>query len=134
MKLLMQGACVVALVIVGVGLALHLSAGNLSTSSELAHDELAAGLVSIGDKLAIIIAIVIGLYAGQRSDWRWVGALGVFALVTLLAGPLGALTNTGDALFYIAPIVVALIALAYTFRMRGSLSPDRGWWRAPQQR
>jgi hypothetical protein len=133
MKLLMQGLCVVALMIVVVGLALHLSAGNLSTSSALAHDELATGLVSIGDKVAIIIALIIGLYAGQRADWRWVGALGVFALVTLLAGPLGALTNTGDALFFIAPIIVALIALAYTFRMHGSLAPDRAWWRAPQR-
>ena len=133
MKLLMQGLCVVALLIVVVGLALHLSAGNLSTPDELAHDALAAGLVSIGDKLAIVIAIIIGLYAGQRSDWRWVSALGVFALITLLAGPLGALTNTGIALFIIAPIVVALIALAYTFRMHGSLAPDRAWWRAPQR-
>ncbi len=133
MKLLMQGLCVVALMIVVVGLALHLSAGNLNTSSELAHDDLATGLVSIGDKLAIIIALIIGLYAGQRGDWRWVAALGVFALVTLLAGPLGALTNTGIALFFIAPIIAALIALAYTFRMRGSLAPDRAWWRAPQR-
>jgi hypothetical protein len=133
MKLLMQGLCVVALVFVGVGLALLLSAGNLSTASESAHAALGYGLVDLGDKLAIIIAIIIGLYAGQRADWRWVGALGVFALVTLLAGPLGALTNTGDALFFIAPIIVALIALAYTFRMHGSLAPDRAWWRAPQR-
>ena len=46
MKLLMQGLCVVALLIVVVGLALHLSAGNLSTPDELAHDALATGLVT----------------------------------------------------------------------------------------
>ena len=133
MKLLMQGLCVVALLTVVVGLALHLSAGNLSTSSEQAHDTLATSLVSLGDKLAIIIALIIGLYAVQRSDWRWVAALGVFALITLLSGPLASLTNTGIALFIIAPIVVTLLALAYTFRMRGSLAPNRAWWRASQR-
>lgn len=129
MKLLLQGACVVTLVLVVVGLALHLSAGNLSTASEQSHDALASGLIDLGDKLAIIIAIIMGLYAGQRSDWRWVAALGVFALITLLSGPLGALTNTGIALFIIAPVVVALLALAYSFRMQGSLAPTRAWWR-----
>jgi hypothetical protein len=133
MKLVVRMICVTTLALVLVGLALHLSAGNLTTVSEQTHDEMAGGLVNLGDKLAIIIALIVGLFAGQRSDWRWVVALAVFAFITLLSGPLSALTNTGPALYILSPIAVAVIALVYTFRMRGSLAPVHAWWRAPSR-
>jgi hypothetical protein len=129
MRVVLRVGCVLTALLVLVGLALHLSAGNISTASELAHDQLASSLVDLGAKLAIIITLITGLYGGQRGDWRWVIALVIFALVTLLSGPLSALTNSGVALYIIGPLAVALIALVYTYRMRGSLAPVHAWWR-----
>lgn len=129
MKVVLRVICVVALALVLVGLSLHLSAGNLSASSEVSRDALGAGLVNLGGKLSIIVAIIAALYAVQRNDWRWVIALAIFALCTLLSGPLSALTNTGVLVFVLAPAAVALIALIYTFRLRGDLSPTQAWWR-----
>ncbi len=124
MKLILRGACGVTLALVLVGLILHLSA-----ATDSARDALGVGLVDLGDKLSVIVALITGLYAGQRSDWGWLAALAVGALCTLLGGPLSAATNTGILIFVIAPLAVALIALVYTFRMRGGLAPTQAWWR-----
>jgi hypothetical protein len=129
MKLLLRGACVVTLILVVVGLALLISAGDGATASAVSRGEQGAGLVTIGDKLAIIIAALATFFAGQRNDWRWVAALAILALITLFSGPLSALTNTGILLFVAAPLLVAVVALVYSFRMRGSFAPVNAWWR-----
>lgn len=130
MKLLLRGACALTLVLVLVALALLLTAGDSNTSSTLTRIELAAGLVNIGAKLAVIVAALAAFFAGQQSDWAWLAALLILGLATLLSGSLSALTNTGDFVFFAAPLSVALVALVYSFRIRGNLAPTRAWWRA----
>lgn len=129
MRLVLRTACVVTFILVVVGLALLINAGDSSSASAVARGDLGAGLVSIGDKLAIITAVLAAFFAGQRSEWRWVAALVILALITLLSGPLSALTNTGLFLFFAAPLLVAVVALIYSFRMRGSFAPVNAWWR-----
>jgi hypothetical protein len=129
MKLLLRGVCVVTLIFTLVGLALLISAGNGNSASALSRGALGAGLVTVGDKLAIIIAAWAAFFAGQRSDWRWLAALVILGLVTLLSGPPSALTNTGLFLFFAAPLLVAVVAVIYSFRMRGSVAPVNAWWR-----
>ncbi|HET9111734.1 MAG TPA: hypothetical protein VFN78_12975 [Ktedonobacterales bacterium] len=124
MKLILRGACGVTLALVLVGLILLLSAAN-----DVSRDALGVGLINLGDKLSVILALITSLYAGQRSDWRWVAALALGALCSLLGAPLSAATNTGILIFVVAPLAVALVALVYTFRMRGSLAPTQAWWR-----
>lgn len=124
MKLILRGACVVTMALVIVGLLLHLSAAN-----DVSRDALGVGLINIANKLSVIVALITSLYAGQRSDWRWVAALAIGALCTLLGAPLSAATNSGVLIFVVAPLAVALIALVYTYRMRGGLAPTQAWWR-----
>lgn len=129
MKLMLRGACVVTFILVLVGLALLISMGDSSSASALTRGELAAGLVDIGAKLAIIVAALAAFFAGQRSDWGWVAALLILGLVTLLSGSLTVLLNSGVILFFAAPLLVAVVALVYSFRMRGSFAPVNAWWR-----
>lgn len=129
MRIVLRAACVLTLILVVVGLALLINAGDSSSVSAVSRGDLGAGLVNIGDKLAIIIAALAAFFAWQRSDWRWVAALVILALITLLSGPLSALTNTGLFLFFAAPLLVAVVALIYSFRMRGSFAPVNAWWR-----
>lgn len=130
MKLMLRGACVVTFILVLVGLALLISMGDSSSASALTRGELAAGLVDIGAKLAIIVAALAAFFAGQQSEWGWVAALVILGLVTLFSGPLSALTNAGNILFFAAPLAVALLALIYSFRIHGNLAPVNAWWRA----
>jgi hypothetical protein len=130
MKLLLRGACALALILVLVGLALLLSAGDSASSSALTRIELAASVVNIGAKLAIIVAALAAFFAGQQSEWGWVAALVILGLVTLFSGPLSALTSTGDFFSFAAPLAAALLALVYSFRIRGNLAPVNAWWRA----
>ena len=130
MKLLLRGACALALILVLVGLALLLSAGDSNSATALTRIELAAGVVNIGAKLAIIVAALATFFAGQQSEWGWVAALVILGLVTLFSGPLSALTNAGNILFFAAPLAVALLALIYSFRIHGNLAPVNAWWRA----
>ncbi|HEU5343090.1 MAG TPA: hypothetical protein VFU60_01980 [Ktedonobacterales bacterium] len=130
MKLLLRGACALALILVLVGLALLLSAGDSNSATALTRIELAAGVVNIGAKLAIIVAALAAFFAGQQSEWGWVAALVILGLVTLFSGPLSALTNAGNILFFAAPLAVALLALIYSFRIHGNLAPVNAWWRA----
>ena len=130
MKLLLRGACALALILVLVGLALLLSAGDSNSATALTRIELAAGVVNIGAKLAIIVAALAAFFAGQQSEWGWVAALVILGLVTLFSGPLSALTNAGTILFFAAPLAVALLALIYSFRIHGNLAPVNAWWRA----
>ena len=88
MKLLLRGACALALILVLVGLALLLSAGDSNSATALTRIELAAGVVNIGAKLAIIVAALAAFFAGQQSEWGWVAALVILGLVTLFSGPL----------------------------------------------
>ena len=129
MRLMLRGACVVTFILVLVGLALLISAGDSSSASALSRGELAAGLTNIGAKLAIIIAALAAFFAGQQGDWGWVAALLTLGLVTLLSGSLTALLNSGVILFFAAPLLVAVVALIYSFRVRGSLAPVNAWWR-----
>lgn len=129
MRIVLRAACVLTLILVVVGLALLISAGDSSSVSAVSRGDLGAGLVNIGDKLAIIITALAAFFAWQRSEWRWVAALVILALITLLSGPLSALTNTGLFLFFAAPLLVAVVALIYSFRMRGSFAPVNAWWR-----
>ena len=124
MKLILRGASGVTLALALVGLILHLSAANA-----VSRDALGLGMVNLADKLSVILALITGLYAGLRSDWRWVAALAVGALCSLLGAPVSEATNTGILIFVVAPLAVALIALVYTFRMRGGLAPTQAWWR-----
>ncbi|HEX5570733.1 MAG TPA: hypothetical protein VFX31_05055, partial [Ktedonobacterales bacterium] len=119
-----------ALILVLVGLALLLSAGDSNSATALTRIELAAGVVNIGAKLAIIVAALAAFFAGQQSEWGWVAALVILGLVTLFSGPLSALTNAGNILFFAAPLAVALLALIYSFRIHGNLAPVNAWWRA----
>lgn len=130
MRQVLRAACALIVALVLVGLLLHLSAGADATASAQTRDVLASGLINIGGKFAIVLGIVVSLYAGQRRDWRWVVACVAFTLVTLLSSPLSALTATGPTPYIVGPLGVALLAFLYTFRMRGSLAPTRGWWRA----
>jgi len=129
MRLLLQGACVVTFILVLVGLALLISVGDSSSASALSRGELAAGLVNIGAKLAIIVAALASFFAGQRNEWGWVAALIILGLVTLLSGSLTVLLNSGVILFFAAPLLVAAVALIYSFRMHGSFAPVNAWWR-----
>lgn len=124
MKLTILGLCAVALALTLAGLALHLSAASLSAADALTREELANGLVNIGSKLAILVALLAAFLGGQRAQWRWVAALVVATAVTLFAGALGALTHTGILLDFLGPIAAALVAAAYSFRTP-NLTPVR---------
>ncbi len=124
MKLAIWGLCAAALALTLAGLALHLSAASLSPAQSLARDSLASGLVNVGSKLAILVALLAAFLGVQRSQWRWVAALGAATIVTLFAGALGALTHTGVVLDFLGPIVAALLAVAYSLRTR-DLTPVR---------
>ncbi len=120
MKLLVRAFCAVALALTLVGLALHLGEGS---------DEVASGLITLAGKLAVIVALIAVLLGSQRAQWRWVAMLVFFIIVTLFAGPLSEMTNTGATIYIVSPIVTALIALVYTFRMQNDYVPARAWWR-----
>jgi hypothetical protein len=116
--------CALTFALVVVGLGLHLSAGSLTGASVTARDVLASAVVGIAAKLAIAVALVAILLAGQRSHWRWIAGLFVVAALTVFIGPLSALTQSGATLYFVLPIAGALLAWAYTNRI-GDLGPAR---------
>lgn len=124
MKLAIRLICGAALALVVVGLALHLSAASLNATQSLAREDLASGLLNIGSKLAVIVALITAFLGVQRAQWRWVAALGIATVATLFSGAVGALTHTGAFFDFLDPIVAALLALAYTARS-GDLAPKR---------
>ena len=83
-------------------------------------------IVTIGGAaaLVVVVACVVGLIRGQRTgqlDRRWLSAVaalmgaGALAAVigrTVTAGVVGANIGAGLALFFVAPIIVVLIAFA----------------------
>ena len=124
MKLALRLICAATLALTLVGLVTYLSAAGLSGASALAREELSAGLVNLGGKLAILVGLIAAFLGVQRAQWGWVAALGVAVALTLFCGPLAILTNTGIALFVIGPVAVALLTIAYTVRTP-SLTPVR---------
>ncbi|MDE3228814.1 MAG: hypothetical protein KGO05_02945 [Chloroflexota bacterium] len=116
-----------ALVLVLVGLGMYLSAASLSGAASLARQDSASSVTDLAGKVALIIALIAAFVAWQREQGRWFGALLVAAALTLFAGLLGALTNTGVVLYFLLPMVAALLTLAYTMRMRDA-PHARAWW------
>jgi len=124
MKLLMYGIGIVTLALALAGLVALLSAGSLSAPAALTRETLAAGLINIGGKLAIVLALVCAFFGAQHAQWRWVVALILAAAATLFSGALSDLTNTGPVIYIAAPLVAASLALAYTLRTP-NLTPAR---------
>lgn len=117
MKLATRSIGVVALICVLVGLALHFSAASLNATQAASRDALASGFINLGGKLSIVAALILAYLGVQRAQWRWVGALVVGAALTLFSGPLSGLTNTGAAPYIVFPVLAAILAIIYTFRM-----------------
>jgi hypothetical protein len=116
MKLAIRLICGASLAFVVVGLALHLSAADLGAAQSLARDDLASGMLNIGSKLAVLVALIAAFLGMQRAQWGWVAALGVATLATLFSGAVGALTHTGAFFDFFDPLVAALLTLTYTTR------------------
>lgn len=128
MKLLMRIFCIIILALAAIGLSLYLSTASLTGASAVARGELSFGLLNIANKLAVIAALIAAMACAPRSQWRWLIALVVVAIITTLSGPLGVLTNTDVTIFIVSPFVAALLTLAYTYRMGELTGPSRAWW------
>ena len=132
MRLAIQllGAAALALTLVGLGI--YLSAATLAGAAALARQDGASAVIDVASKVTLIAILVAAFIAWQREQGRWFAALLIIAALTLFAGLLGALTHTGVVLFFLLPIVAALVTLAYTLRMR-DVPHARAWWNARQR-
>ncbi len=86
--------------------------GLLLVNSEAAQT-LAVALVIFASRIALIVAALGVVVSWQRRRWRWVAALALAGMVTLLSGPLSALMNS-SAPFLVGPLVVGALGLAAT--------------------
>ncbi len=109
MKLTLRILCGVTIALSLVALVFYMIPGRLA---------LAGGLLDLGGKLAIVTALIALMFASQRAQWRWAIYLVIAGLVALLAGPLSGLV----AFYFIGPLVAAVVAFSYSFRM-GAAGP-----------
>lgn len=131
MKLAIRLLGVASLALMLVGLGLYLSAASLGGAAALARQDGAGALIDVASKVTLITILVAVFIAWQREQGRWFVALLIIAVLTLFAGLLGTLTNTGVVLYFVLPIVAALVTLAYTMRM-GNIPHARAWWNVRQ--
>lgn len=104
MKLALRILCGIIVALTLVALAFAMSPGRLAQ---------AGSIVDLSGKLAIVTALIGVMIASQRAQWRWAIYLVLSGLVALLIGPL-----SGQVAFYfIGPLVTAVVAFSYSFRM-----------------
>ncbi len=104
MKLALRILCGVTIALTLVALIFFMIPGRLAQ---------AGGMLDLAGKFAIPTALIAVMIASQRAQWRWVAYLVIAGVVALVAGPF-----SGQVAFYfIGPLVAAIVAFAYSFRM-----------------